>query len=178
MNPIEAAVMPLKVDAVERAETFARQSIALMTRKLEAANWNINAVAPRPSANMGRNEYQMVAAVRRSYEQFTSTLSSSPRLSDAVRFVRVEPAAIERVVRDCKANAAAQYDAFVAKLVGKIGAVQTATLEGSHVWGYSTLTVVKDTPSNDVERWRTTMIVNRSVRGLLFNQFPTRKMKS
>lgn len=178
LNPIETAVMPLKVDAIERAEKFARSNINRLAEQLQAAGFDLNIVAPRPSANMGRSEYHLKMAVRRSYEQFTRPVSSVSRWNDKVHIVLVDPAAVERVVQACKDNAAVQYDAFVAKLVKKIGGVQLAALEGSHVWSYSILTVVKDSPPHDVERWQTTMILNRSVKGLLFNQFPTRKLKS
>ena len=43
------------------------------------------------------------------------------------------------------------------------------------MWGYSVLTVTKEDGS--VERWKTQQIMNISVLGLLFAQWPSRKMK-
>ena len=80
-----------------------------------------------------------------------------------------------KFVDDTMRDAAAQYDAFIAKLIRKIGDFDSATLTGSHVWGYSILTVTKGAAT---ERWGTRQIVNQSVLGKLFNQWPSRKIKS
>jgi hypothetical protein len=96
------------------------------------------------------------------------------RMSDPHKRI-ASAAAEERFVAAAIELAATQYVAFVAKLVGKIGAVDSATLAGSHVWGYSILTVTKSDGSS--ERWQTQQIVNQSKLGTLFNQWPSRKVK-
>lgn len=78
------------------------------------------------------------------------------------------------VIDACEA-ASMQYTAFIAKLENKIGAHTTATLEGSHVWGYSILTVTL--ADGSIQCWKTQQIVNTSVLGTLFNQWPSRKVK-
>lgn len=83
---------------------------------------------------------------------------------------------VEKFIQAAKADAAAQYEAFVAKLQQKIGEVKNATLKGNHVWSYSILTVEK--PDGTVEHWKTQMIINVSKLGKMFNQFPTRKVKN
>ena len=80
----------------------------------------------------------------------------------------------ERFVQSAMEMAAAQYDAFVDQAGGKIGKCDAASLAGSHVWGHSILTVAK---GETVERWKTQQIVNQSVLGTVFNQWPTRKLK-
>jgi hypothetical protein len=50
-----------------------------------------------------------------------------------------------------------------------------ASITGTHIWGHSVLTVTL--PNGTVERWKTQQIVNQSKLGLLFNQWPSRKMK-
>jgi hypothetical protein len=82
---------------------------------------------------------------------------------------------VERFITRAKEDAAAQYDSYVQKLIGKIGEVTAASLDGDHVWGFSYLTVTL--PNGKKEVWKTQMIVNISKLGKLFNQFPTRKMK-
>lgn len=61
----------------------------------------------------------------------------------------------------------------MAKLIGKIGPVTSATIKGNHVWGHSVLTITN--PDAVVEHWKTRQIVNVSKLGKLFNQWPTRK---
>ena len=47
-NPIETVVLPLKVDAVERAEKEAKAVIARVEKGLEEAGWDLNVAAPYP----------------------------------------------------------------------------------------------------------------------------------
>jgi hypothetical protein len=69
-----------------------------------------------------------------------------------------------------------QYTAFIQKLEGKVGAHTAAALDGSHVWGFSILTVTK--ADGTVEKWKTEQIINVSVLGKVFNQWPSRKVKA
>ena len=88
--------------------------------------------------------------------------------------VKMDREEIARFIKNSKEEAAAQYDAFVAKLIRKIGVVETAELTGNHVWSYSYLNVTK--ADGTKESWKTQMIVNVSKLGKLFNQWPTRKV--
>ncbi|MNE44768.1 hypothetical protein D3C80_1390130 [compost metagenome] len=88
---------------------------------------------------------------------------------------RMSPNGCALFVKQAQENASAQYDAFIAKLEAKIGEVTAAILSGEHVWGHSILTVTK--ADGTTEKWKTQMIVNVSVLGNLFNQWPTRKVK-
>jgi hypothetical protein len=82
---------------------------------------------------------------------------------------------VRRFIKQRMEWAAADYDAFVIKLVKKIGEVKKAELHGNHVWGYSTLIVT--IPDGEVQAWKTQQIVNHSKLGKPFNQWPTRRMK-
>jgi len=85
---------------------------------------------------------------------------------------------VERFVERAQAQAAVEYDAFVCKLVNKVGAVVDAELIGDHVWSYSVLRVTKrEGVETFVERWKTQQIWNVSVLGNHFPQWPTRLMK-
>lgn len=90
-------------------------------------------------------------------------------------FVDVTDERVARYVKTAREDAAAQYEAFVAKLTVKIGAVETATLAGRGVWSHSILTVTKSDGAR--ENWKTQMILNVSGLGKVFNQWPTRKVK-
>ena len=71
--------------------------------------------------------------------------------------------------------AVCSYDQWVSKLSAKVGEASKAELAiSSSVWGNSILTVTKQDGS---VRWKTQMIINCSVHGKVFNQWPTRLIK-
>lgn len=178
MNPIEAAVLPLKSVAMARAEMKANEIVERVRAELEKADGDARIAAPYPNAiSMGREEYQKKHARYNLFRMLSKTDETKKvgyRLDDPEYRVMNDDL-IARFVKVASDNAAAQYDAFVAKLNSKIGEVTSATLEGNHVWGHSILRVVKADGSK--ENWKTQMIVNQSKLGTVFNQFPTRKVK-
>lgn len=171
-HPVALAVAPLREAAIDRARQEAAKVIARVLSDLEAASWDLNVVAPYPNSwNMGRAEY-MVAKGRRSlYETITRWTTPTHRPGTPL-LVRRDVETEERFIRNAMEDAAAQYDAFVAKLVRKVGDCVSANLAGSHVWGYSILSVVL--PGGATQRWKTQQIVNVSKLGKLFNQWPSR----
>jgi len=126
---------------------------------------------------MGNREWKMQKARR---DRFLSLVDSKSVYDRSMQggyreiYTRNEEKIAEFVSKAVEA-AGAQYTAFIAKLEDKVGAHTAATLEGSHVWGYSFLTVTK--ADGAVEVWKTQQITNVSVHGLLFNQWPSRKVK-
>lgn len=174
MNLIEAAVAPVKADAMNDAETRVRERIATIFATLEAAGWDAEIVAPYPSMNNSREFIRKAQGLRQLVHRITKSTSSSLRFGQPD--IRVAyPEGVEKIVAEVREQAGVQYDAFVAKLVAKVGeGVTGAKLDGNHVWGHSILTVTK---GETVERWKTQRILNHSPLGLPFNQWPTRKIK-
>ena len=174
MNKIEQAVAPLKNDAVKRAEEQGRAMIAHHLENLEKAGWDLNIAAPRPHTKMDRQTYKQMLALHETVRMLTkSKETGSRRIGDPDFRVR-NPEAEDRMINQIKHDAGFQYDMFVAKLIKKIGDVDEASLSGNYVWGYSLLTVKK---GDQTENWRTQQIINVSVLGKVFNQWPTRKVK-
>jgi hypothetical protein len=178
MNPIEKAVRPLKVDAVTRAEQDARAYVVKCQSDLEEHGWDINAAAPYPMRSAyGSVDYHVRRFKHDHYHALTS-LAEGHRETyrpNEPRIVAMDEKKIERFVEMRKKLAAEQYEAFVAKLIAKIGEVKKATLAGNHVWAHSILTVV--TAGGETQRWMTQQITNVSKLGKYFNQWPTRKVK-
>jgi hypothetical protein len=183
MNPIEAAVAPLKDRAVALAAARAEQKITEVLADLHAHGWSLKAAAPHPRSNMSRRSYKEMQAKHNLYRQLTDRadrtndpnayLSSVPGADD----LRISNDASEvHFVKQFKEAAAASYDAYVAKLVKKVGPVKSADLYGESTWAHSNLHVVTEAGERQV--WRTQMILNVSVLGTLFNQWPTRQVKS
>lgn len=177
-EPVGKVIHPIKVHAVEVAETHARAAIEAIRAKLEAAGWDINKVAPYPSS-FGKNalygnDYKVASARYSRFASVTRSIETTRRHGDPVKIVKMNDDLVERFVQGWKDDAAIQYDMFICKLVGKIGACDSATIDGSHVWGFSILTVTKGAV---VENWKTQQIENVSVLGKYFPQWPTRLMK-
>lgn len=174
MNPIEAAVLPLKRDAEDRAEQYAKQTIESVRKELEANANDIHIVAPYPDSKQAglawhaaHAKYQMVSGITVWRPDQTVRLHGPC-------YVDLDAKLCAKFVQEAREDAADQYDKFVQKLNKKIGPAKTARLEGNHVWNYSHLFV--ETASG-AEIWKTQMIINQSKLGKVFNQFPTRKVK-
>lgn len=177
MNPIEAAVAPLKIDAIARAEQEARNLVAHHARRLAECDGNAEILAPRPDSRTdGRERYREKDRRRALLDSLTTLQNYDVVKYDwrAPEIRKIDDAKVEAFVEQAKRFAGQQYDAFVAKLVAKIGEVDDAVLNGNHVWSHSILTVRK---GETLEHWKTQQIVNVSKLGTLFNQWPTRKVK-
>jgi hypothetical protein len=177
-EPVGRAVHAQKQEAVRHAEQHAREWVAKVEKELAAHGWDLEAYAPYPR---GMNSWDP----RR--EALVNHHNAVQRLTDADKskgyqqygrapyFVVMDPEAVERHVEHSMQDAALQYDAFICKMVAKVGPAQSAELSGSHIWGYSFLDVVK--PDGSSERWKTQQIVNYSKYGRPYYQWPSRKVK-
>jgi len=174
-HPVAAAILPLRNDAIERADLLAREHLIRLIAKLEEAGWNLDIVAPRPNSRDSREKYVSANRRRELFSSITTFVQDKPcRRANDPEF-RARSAEREAAfIASAKEAAGLQYDAFVAKLVGKIGDCDDATISGNHIWSHSILTVTK---GGTVERWKTQHIHNISKLGLLFNQWPSRKVK-
>lgn len=174
---IAAVVLPLKVAAEDRAEQEARAVIAKVQAELEAADWNLEQVAPWPHRmSSWDRRFAPMRDKAKLYGYFVTHRKSSRSMNETTDFVDMSQKHCDMFVADARRNAADQYDSFVVKLIGKIGETTSANLKGNHVWGFSFLTVV--TKSGETQIWKTQMIVNVSKYNKLFNQFPSRKVKA
>lgn len=183
MNPIEKVVAPLKKDAIERARQEAVAEVEEVRKELAAAKGNINKAAPYPKswgkgalygigyelARIKHNRYHALA------DRDPSRQPSATHKPGEPYFVLIDEERVTSYIDARKRWAGEDYDAFVAKLVRKIGEVKKAELIGNHVWSYSTLIVTM--PDGEMQAWKTQQIVNHSKLGKPFNQWPTRRMK-
>ena len=178
---IAAAIEHLSTPAMDRAEDYTRKVAEKYRATLEAADWDRNAAYPFPKGNAPRAEYVQMKnqhnAVR-SLTRFDQERSGyRVHMSDPDYCIWL-PERVEEMVKQARELASLQYDQFIAKLAGKVeldGPVVEAVLTGEHVWGRSTLTVVH--ADGSTHQWHTSMIINVSKLGTLFNQWPTRKAK-
>lgn len=174
MNKIALAVMPLKTSAIERAEKEAKDLVARYTEKLVEVGFDLDIAAPYPR-NVWGNSYHAMLAKRNTFCMIAKSVKGARRHGEPAIY-EICPEYITKFIENSKRDAAEQYDAFIAKLITKIGEVTEAKMIGDHVWSFSILTINK--PDGTVENWKTQMIVNVSKLGKLFNQWPSRKVKN
>ncbi len=170
MTPVAAAVAPIKADAIAHAETYATKTVARIRAELEEANWDIELVAPYPRTYA--HDYHGAKSRRLMFDAVTKWTVASHRPGTPL-FVTMPDKLVENFIRQNKEAAAAQYDLFVMKLEGKVGAHTAARLEGNHVWGWSHLYVETEAGT---QVWKTQQILNVSKLGKVFPQWPSRKV--
>lgn len=173
---VRLAVEPLLSQAEDAAVISANNIIAKVMTDLETHGWDINKAAPWPSSvgiRLGHPDYNKMKSKHALYHSLIQLVSSTYQPGQP-EIVKADEDRQKRFIEEARRNAALQYESFICKLEDKIGGHSAATLEGSHVWGYSILTV---TTPEGIQRWKTQTIVNISVLGKLFNQYPTRRVK-
>lgn len=176
MNPIETVVAPLKSEAMDRAEQYAKEVVATVRKELKAAGNDLHICAPYPDHKVIFGRFEFINAARK-YDLFqklcTWRRSGIPAFEPCL--ADVDSNHVAKFIKDARKDAALQYDLFVEKLCTKIGAVTKAELAGNHVWSFSFLTVTKANGSKEV--WKTQQIMNVSKLGKVFAQWPTRKVR-
>lgn len=187
LEPVGAAVWPQKANAVEAATKHANERVAKNLAKLAAVGWDANVLAPCPRyvSKYGKSTtHEMYAAYEKASTEhklahcFVEVVSGDRHREASAEpvIVRRDEEKVIRFVTSCEEGTADQYNAFICKLVGKIGPnALSATLSGNHVWSYSILVVTMR--DGTVQHWKTQQITNCSVLGNYFPQWPTRLLK-
>lgn len=178
MSQIREAVEPRRTAAIERAKDYARVFVAACMSQLEDAGWDLQVAAPYPSGSMGRRQYKMAKAKRETLQCliYDAKPSGWRKWNDPHIVARSAEKCLA-FVEDAGRQASEAFDAYIVKLTAKVGqepAVVSASLDDGALWVFSHLTVTRI--DGAVEKWRTQMIVNVSVLGKVFNQWPTRKV--
>ena len=148
MTPIQTAVEPLRADAIRKARDFARQHAERVLMQMEEVGMDLDVYAPAPRGTMGREAY-VAAQAKRDVATKLTTYSKPTRMHGEPNIRLHSQTNVDWFVTEAGKDASAQYDAFIAKLEAKVGAHSAAELYGSHVWGFSILTV---TTPNGVQR--------------------------
>lgn len=165
---------PVRTVYVEKCREEAIKEYDRLIAKLEAAGWDLEVVATYPNAHVGKSNYRLALAIRESFQEVTTWVTSTRRPGDP-DLRRTTPEIKETYIQREIAASVASFDAFIHKLSTKIlGEINTATLTG-YAWSHSDLYV--ECEDGTTEKWHTEIIINRSKFNKLFNQFPTRKQK-
>lgn len=178
MSAISLALAPLRVIAINRAEEYASRQIGYVRAALEAVNMDLDVFAPYPRGTLSRPAY--AAAIQRRTQ---ATMMTVPDEGGARCQRHTDPHYRRFTDKSCadylamaRAQASADFDAFVTKLEARVGAHNACdAVFGDNVWAYSIITVTAT--DGTVTRWKTQQIVNVSKLGKVFNQWPTRPVK-
>lgn len=169
MNPIAKEVNVFRDEAVYRAITAMQEKI----NSVEIEYTGVAYSSMRPSIS-DRKLYKEQEALR-SFVRYVMNLENviDDSGNNVSTFTTINDNCVATLLLKVAIETASSFDAYVEKLISKIGDCDSAEFSG-HLWSHSVLTVVK---GSNTEKWKTQMIINVSCLGKLFNQFPTRKMK-
>lgn len=172
-EPVGLALHPYKAEAVRSAREDAEKTIGSVRKDLETKGWDIQVAAPYPSSRDG--DYRVKLARYQLYASVTERQNPHGYGREAERLVKMSETGCQRFIDHSEQDAAFEYDMFICKMVSKVGEVTGAEISGDHVWSHSILTVTL--PDGATQRWKTQQIVNYSVYGRPYLQWPSRKLK-
>lgn len=186
MTAIAAALAPHKTAAQDRAVEFAAARYQEFAAELIAANMELEIVAPRPHSFgpkfRGKIAYkQDMERHNRFIALFAYDRDAGEKLGRSRGLTYNFPCVLKlceekraKWLAGIREQASLNFDAYVAKLEGKVGEHVAAEYTG-RLWQESFIKVTK--ADGSVQNWKTQMIINISVLGNLFNQWPTRMVK-
>jgi hypothetical protein len=164
---------------VARAEECSVLGLNQMRARLLSVGMDLTKIAPRPNSwNTPRKQYRIAMNLRgmylASFKPVAKPVSFTAIPKDAPEIVAEKPDA-EPYLRGCaKRDANALFDSFLLKMAGKIGPGCTAARLDGIIWDGCTVTANMADGSTQV--WTTKCILNQSIYGKLFNQWPTRRV--
>lgn len=174
MEKLREALESFKKEYLAHAETVALCHYQNMVDALVAGGWDLEKVAPYPSANMSRASFRQAHARYHQFRSFFKSVEGSRKMYEPNIVVEV-PGAKERLVASYLADAEDSIESYLVKMSKKIGKeILEARYEGN-LWQSSILHI---TTPEGVEKWKTQCIVNVSCLGTFFNQWPSRKIQS
>lgn len=134
--------------------------------RLKVVGKKLSEVAPSPSG------FDPNYQAKSRYRSYILTYFEAGQHPDYI--VSEEKDAEAKVIADTTADANANFDAYIFKLAGKIGKTVKSAKYSGQTFQYSYLTVTCE--DGEIQNWKTQTIINCSVYGKLFNQFPSRRV--
>jgi hypothetical protein len=169
---------PYLVEMKKRYREGGKQFVSLIEKKLKEHDWDLNKLVPRMKNIHDRKAYIEYQRYKQKIQTVTEPDKDKNPLVlrfDGPYYLQMAPGKIAAFLQQMEKDAEVSFDSYIAKLAEKIGQeIKSADVQGN-LWNGSILEVV--TLANEVQRWKTQIIINRSKLGLLFNQYPTRRMK-
>lgn len=185
MGIVEKAIESLRSKAVKTAERNAHEFLDGLSAKLRAVGWDLDKLVPlvaHPVSQGLKYSHPDYGKVKRAHEESTAqrnvylNIFYREKVNTSAVILRSDPAFTDRFVRNAIRDANYEFDVFLFKMVKKIGNAVKA--EVTEQYGLMHFSLLKVTLENGTEQtWKTQQIVNYSVLGKAFNQWPTRMTK-
>ena len=128
-SPIAQAINPSRAAAVDHAVRRAQNFVDVIKAELMDAGMNLDLVAPMANRQMSREEYRQTLA-RYDFVNRITTHPATRRRSDARIALGFNADGIAQFLSNIATDAAADFDAYVAKLESKVGECATAEIQG------------------------------------------------
>ena len=175
-HPIYKVLHPFIVEAQNSALTAAHEKIERIREGMAMVGNDLEIYAPYPdSIKENRESYIAKKAKHNFIVSITTSDREFCRKFDDPDIRHLDNLKCNSFLEEVKKTAALDYEAYIMKLIRKIGECEEAEITGNHVWSFSILTVKKENGST--EKWKTQRILNQSKFGKIFNQWPSRKVK-
>lgn len=163
-----------------RAEYVARYSEMMLARLvadragLAAVGFDAQIYAPYPNGGLSREAYR---SAERKYYRVRASFNcvKGCRSHREPEIVVEKPEAEPKLRTAARAEADALVDGYLHKLAGKIGKEVVSASTNGNIWDSARLSV--ECADGEKQVWDTQCILNCSVLGKLFNQWPTRRVK-
>lgn len=176
---IATAIEPKRAAYVAAAVEAAEYRVSQIREKVEAEG---EKAYPRPSSNLSHRDYMPILNLHNFVWSLCTKQSAYSFKKDSTKpDFYMDDAKVARYLDTVRVDANASFDAYAEKIASKVFAegVDYSSVKllasSRSLWNESTLefTAVDGT----VTYWKTQIILNCSVLGKLFNQWPTRKIK-
>lgn len=160
-HPVYKVLHPFIVEAQNSALTAAHEKIERIREGLAQVGNDLEIYAPYPNSIKDSKEFYIAKKAKHNFvvSITTSDREYSRKFNDHdIRYLDEEKC--NRFLEEVKKIAALDYEAYIMKLIRKIGECDEAEITGNHVWSFSILTVKKS--DGTTEKWKTHRILNHS----------------
>lgn len=173
LEVLKAATALIRAEYVARYTDLQLAALVRDRAGLAAVGMDADIYAPYPNGRMGKSEYRQAEAKYRRVRRYFQGVKGCRGFHEP-EIVVENPEAEVRLRQIAKQDADALVDSYLHKLAGKIGKEISSATTNGNIWDYATLVVT--CCDGEVQTWRTNCILNQSVYGKLFNQWPTRRV--
>jgi hypothetical protein len=166
------ATAQIRADYTARYTELSMARLITLRTRLAECGMDLQVYAPYPSGNLGKSEYRLQLAKRNHATAYFKHVDAYRTLRGPEIMVE-KPDAEARLRTLAKQEADANVDSYLAKMAGKIAKEAASATTNGRIWESARLEVV--CADGEKQVWHTQCILNQSVYGKLFNQWPTRR---
>jgi hypothetical protein len=172
LEVLHAATQGIRAAYVARYTELQLAALLRDREGLAAVGMDANIYATFPRGTTGKAEYRQAESKYQRVRSYFKGVKCCRTMHEP-EIVEERPDSEPRLRAAAKQEADALVDSYLYKMAGKIGKLATAATTNGNIWDCATLTVT--CADGEVQTWHTNCILNQSIYGKLFNQWPTRR---